>query len=164
LAFEGNGFLLETELAKATELVLGEPVSQAKLETARRHILDAYKEEGFAFAEVRAQLDFSPDRTRGRARFVVSQGERVVVTDVIVRGAHRTDTALVIRRVAFERCPATEPIERCTPYRASDVRKSEERIAALGTFSSISISLEDPYVPAKRKNVIIEVQERLPQY
>ena len=37
----------------------------------------------------------------------------------------------MLRRVALELCPKTERIERCTPYRASDVRKSEERIATL---------------------------------
>jgi outer membrane protein insertion porin family len=164
LAFEGNRTLTESDLADKSELELGVPVSQTEIEAARRRVQDAFKEEGFAFAEVRAALDFSSDRTRARVRFVVSEGERVYVDGIVVRGAKRTNPSLVLRRVSFERCPRDHRFDQCVPYRASDVRKSEERIATLGTFSSVSISLEDPQVPAKRKVVIVEVQERVPQY
>jgi outer membrane protein assembly factor BamA len=164
VAFEGNRVLVEQDLADKADLKLGGPVSQTEIEAARRRILDAFKEEGFAFADVRAVLDFSTDRTRGRARFIISEGERVYVDGIVVRGAKRTNPALIMRRVSFERCPRDVRIDDCEPYRASDVRKSEERIATLGTFSSVSISLEDPQVPARRKIVIIEVQESVSQY
>jgi outer membrane protein insertion porin family len=164
VAFEGNKILVEQDLADKAELKLGAPVSQTEIEAARRRIQDAFKEEGFAFADVRAVLDFSTDRTRGRARFVISEGERVYVDGIVVRGAKRTNPSLIMRRVSFERCPRDRRIDDCEPYRASDVRKSEERIATLGTFSSVSISLEDPQVPARRKIVIVEVQERVSQY
>jgi outer membrane protein assembly factor BamA len=164
VAFEGNRILVEQELAEEAELELGEPVSQTALEAARRRVLDAFKEEGFTFAEVRSVLDFSGDRTRGRARFIISEGERVYVDGIVVRGARRTNPALIARRISLSRCSRDRPVDQCEPYRTSDVRKSEERIATLGTFSSVSISLEDPQVPAKRKVVIVEVQERVPQY
>jgi outer membrane protein assembly factor BamA len=164
VAFEGNKILVEQDLAEKAELELGTPVSQPTLEAARRRVLDAFKEEGFAFAEVRTVLDFSADRTRGRARFIISEGERVYVDGIVVRGAKRTNPALIARRISLTRCGRDRPVDQCEPYRTSDVRKSEERIATLGTFSSVSISLEDPQVPAKRKVVIVEVQERVPQY
>jgi outer membrane protein insertion porin family len=50
------------------------------------------------------------------------------------------------------------------PYRRSDVRKTEERLAMLGVFSNVSVGLEDPYVPAREKVVVITVVERVPQY
>ncbi|MET0592675.1 MAG: BamA/TamA family outer membrane protein, partial [Polyangiaceae bacterium] len=164
VAFEGNRMLVEQDLAEKAELELGAPVSQTGLEAARRRVQDAFKEEGFAFAEVRTVLDFSGDRTRGRARFIISEGERVYVDGIVVRGAKRTNPALIARRISLKRCGRDMPLDQCEPYRTSDVRKSEERIATLGTFSSVSISLEDPQVPAKRKIVIVEVQERVPQY
>jgi len=164
IAFEGNKMLVEQDLAEKAELELGSPVSQTALEAARRRVLDAFKEEGFAFAEVRTVLDYSADRTRGRARFIISDGERVYVDGIVVRGAKRTNPALIARRISLTRCGRDRPVDQCEPYRTSDVRKSEERIATLGTFSSVSISLEDPQVPAKRKVVIVEVQERVPQY
>jgi outer membrane protein assembly factor BamA len=164
VAFEGNKTLVEQDLAEKAELELGSAVSQTALEAARHRVLDAFKEEGFAFVEVRTALDFSADRTRGRARFVISEGERVYVDGIVIRGAKRTNPALIARRISLTRCERDRSFDRCEPYRTSDVRKSEERIATLGTFSSVSISLQDPQVPAKRKVVIVEVQERVSQY
>ncbi len=155
LAFEGNRVFTEKALEEAAELELGEPASQVELEKARRRVLDAYAEEGFAFAEVDALLDLSPDHTRARARFSVSEREQVKVAGIVVHGAHRTNEGLIRSRVA---------LEVGEPYRRSDVRKTEERLATLGVFSTITVGLEDPYVPAKEKIVVITLQERKPQY
>lgn len=155
VAFEGNQALFEQELEEVADIELGAPASQVELDNARRRVLDAYAERGFAFAEVDASLDFSPDRTRARARFTVSERERVMVSRIIVRGARRTSESLIRSRVA---------LEVGAPYRRSDVRKTEERLATLGVFSSVTVGFEDPYVPAREKEVVITVQERLPQY
>jgi outer membrane protein assembly factor BamA len=44
------------------------------------------------------------------------------------------------------------------------VRRTEERLATLGVFGSVSVGFEDPYVPAREKVVVITVEERLAQY
>ncbi len=155
VVFEGNKVFTETELAEIAELELGTGASQVELDKARRRLLDAYAEEGFAFAAADVGLELSADRTRGRARFAVSERERVIVSGIVVRGAKRTNESLIRSRVA---------LEVGEPYRRSDVRKTEERLATLGVFSAITVGLEDPYVPAKRKVVVITVQERKPQY
>lgn len=155
VAFDGNQQLLESDLRDAADLTLGDPVSQLELERATRRLLDAYAEEGFAFAEAEPLLEFSPDRTRARVRFVISERAQVHVGNIIIQGARLTSEALIRRRVAL------------TPggiYRRSDVRTTEERLATLGVFSSITVGLEDPYVPSRRKNVTITVVERRPQY
>ncbi len=155
IAFEGNKALYEKQLEEVAGLSLGDPVSQGELEKARRRVLDAYAEQGYAFAQVETALDFSPDRTRARVRFIISEREQVRVKGIIIRGAQRTSESLIRGRVA---------LEVGQPYRRSDVRKTEERLATLGVFSSVNVGFEDPYVPAREKNVIITVQERLPQY
>ncbi|MCL2824633.1 MAG: BamA/TamA family outer membrane protein, partial [Polyangiaceae bacterium] len=154
-AFEGNRAITESALMQAADLELGKPASNLGLEQARRRIIDTYKELGYAYAEVRATLDLSPDRTRARARFVINESLQVIVDRIVVVGAQRTSESLILGRVS---------LRVGQPYRSSDIRKSEERIATLGTFASVSISLQDPYVPARRKTVLIHVQERLPQY
>jgi outer membrane protein assembly factor BamA len=155
LAFEGNRVLVEADLEELTELEPGAPVSQIEIDKARRRLLDAYAEEGFAFAEVDSELELSPDRTRARVRFLINEREQVRVAGILVRGARRTKETLVLGRAAFD---VGEP------YRRSDVRKTEERLATLGVFSSVSVGLEDPHVPAREKWVVISVQERPPQY
>ena len=155
VAFEGNRILVERDLEEAAELELGEPVSQVELEKARRRLLDAYAEEGFAFAEVETDLDLSPDRTRGRARFIISEREQVRVSAIVVRGAIRTNESLIRSRIALEVGGL---------YRRSLVRRTEELLATLGVFSTVTIGFEDPYIPAREKVIVVTVVERRPQY
>ncbi|WP_437336585.1 POTRA domain-containing protein [Sorangium sp. So ce394] len=145
----------ERWLSEVADLKVGQPLSTLDLDAARLRILDAYRDLGYAFAEVRTAIEPSPDRTRARARFIVSERDRVMVTGIVVKGAVRTDEQLILRRVL---------LREGAPFRQSQARLSEERIATLGPFSSVSISLEDPEVPQKNKRVVIHVVEQLPQY
>jgi outer membrane protein assembly factor BamA len=105
--------------------------------------------------DVKYALEPSPDRTRARVRFIVSEGEQVIVRQIVVRGNKATNTAAIERRVA---------LRVGEPYRASSVRKTEERIATLGAFSSVQVALENPYVPQRNKVVVVTVVERPRQY
>jgi outer membrane protein insertion porin family len=155
LAFSGAHSIDERKLASIAELVLGQPANVLKLEEARRRIVDAYKEEGFAYADVRYSLDESLDHTRSRAVFTVNEGDRVIVRRIIIRGNDITSTNVIRRRVA---------LLEGEPFRTSLVRKTQERIATLNVFSSVDVSLEDAYVPQADKSVIITVVEHHPQY
>lgn len=152
--FFGARALAPKELAAAAQLEFGGPVSTARLDEARRRVLDLYREAGFAFADVRYSIELSADHTRARVRFDVNELERVYVRRIEVHGNSRTNLDVIMRRVA---------LEVGQPYRASDVRKTQERVATLGTFASVTVALEDPYIPQKDKTVIITVVERLPQ-
>ncbi len=155
LEFSGNEQVIEDKLAEVADLKLGEPVSQVGLQQARRRILDHYADLGYAFASADVELQLSQDRTRGSAKFVISEREQVQITAIVVRGAERTSESLILGRL--ELIPGGV-------YRRNLVRQSEEQLATLGVFSSVTIGLEDPEVPAKRKVVIVHVAERLPQY
>jgi len=155
LGFEGNRVIVEKELQAIADLPLGTPVSQVEIEKARRRVLDEYAERGFAFAEVETALDLSLDHTRGRVRFIVSEREQVRVSRIVVHGAERTKESLIRTRIALEVGGL---------YQRSLVRKTEERLATLGVFSSVSVGFQDPYVPAREKVVVIEIEERVPQF
>jgi outer membrane protein assembly factor BamA len=155
LAFEGNRTLSEVALAAIGKLELGAPFSNVEVEAARLRILDEYRNRGFAYADVRAVVEPSPDRTRARARFVITERDLVTVSEIVVKGAVRTNEDLVRRRMSLR--PGQ-------PYRQDLARLSEERIATLGTFSSVTIGLESPEVPQKQKRVVVTVVEQLPQY
>ncbi len=155
LAFDGNRSANERELASIAALPLGGPLSDAEREAARARVLDHYRRKGFAFADVRAAVELSPDRTRARVRFYVTERDRVTVSGFVVKGATRVDPKLVLKRLS---------LKEGRPYQQDLVRQSEERIATLGVFSSVSISLEDPDVPQKQKRVIVSVVEQTPQY
>lgn len=155
VSFDGNARITEQDLWEAAGLTLGAPASFSDIEAARRRILDRYAEEGYAFADVSTSLDFSPNRRRARLRVSVREGEQVRVAAIHVHGARITRESLIRSRIALQ-------VGR--PYRSSEVRATEERLATLGVFSTVHVGFEDPYVPAREKVVIIDVAERVPQY
>jgi outer membrane protein insertion porin family len=155
IAFTGVKVMNERDVADAAQVPLGEPVSAVKLEDARRRILDWYKELGYFYVDVKYTLEPSADNTRARVRFDVTEGDQVIVRAIVVRGLVNTRESVVRRRIA---------LEIGKPYRASDVRRTQERIATLGVFSSITVGLSDPYVPQASKDVVIDVAERPGHY
>jgi outer membrane protein insertion porin family len=155
LAFSGAHSIEERKLANVADLDLGQPANVLKLDEARRRVVDAYKEEGFAYADVKYSLDESLDHTRARATFAIHEGDRVRVKRIVIRGNDVTSTNVIKRRVA---------LLVGEPYRTSLVRKTQERIATLNVFSSVDIALEDAYVPQAEKTVIITVVEHASQY
>jgi outer membrane protein assembly factor BamA len=163
LAFYGARSIPEKTLATAAALTLGDPANALKLEEARRRVVDAYKEEGFAYVDVKYTLDASLDHTRARARFDIVEGKRVIVRQIVIRGNERTSTSVIKKRLGGGWLGGVV-LEIGKPYRTSEVNKARERIATLNVFTSVSVSLEDAYVPQENKAVIIDVVERTTQY
>ncbi len=155
VAFTGVKSASEREVAEAARVPLGDAASTTKLDDARRRIVDWYKEAGYYYVDVKYALEPSADNTRARVRFDVTEGDQVIVRAIVIRGLENTNEDIVRRRVTLS-------VGR--PFGASDVRKTQERIATLGVFSSVTIALSDPYIPQPIKDVVIDVVERPPQY
>ncbi len=155
IAFTGIKAMSERDVADAAQVPLGDPVSTVKLEDARRRVVDWYKELGYFYVDVKYTLEPSADNTRARVRFEVTEGDQVIVRAIVIRGLDNTRESVVRRRIA---------LEVGQPYRASDVRRTQERIATLGVFSSITVGLSEPYVPQSSKDVVIDVVERPGHY
>jgi len=153
--FDGSRVFSEKQLFELTQLELGKPLSTIALEAARLRLLDAYRNRGYAYAEVAAKIESSPDSTRARARFAVTERDQVIVGGFVVRGAARTSQELILRRLT---------LAAGSPYVEREARTSEQRIGALGPFSSVSVGLEDPEVPQKQKRVVVTVTEQVSQY
>jgi outer membrane protein assembly factor BamA len=155
MGFRGARSIDERKLAQAASLVLGTDLSSLALEDARRRVLDAYREEGFAYADVKVSIEESLDHTHARATFDVVEGEQVIVGRILIRGNDVTQDSVIRRRVAL--VPGQ-------PYRASLVRKTQSQVATLNVFSTVNVSLDNAYLPQARKDVIITVVEQLSQY
>jgi outer membrane protein insertion porin family len=155
LAFRGTRSIDEKKLAVAANLTLGTFMSSLALEDARRRVLDAYREEGFAYADVKVSVDESLDHTRARATFEVVEGEQVIVERIVIRGNEVTGEGVIRRRLA---------LVVGQPYRASLVRKTQTQVATLNVFSTVNVSLDNAYLPQAKKTVVVTVAEQVSQY
>jgi outer membrane protein assembly factor BamA len=134
-------------------LRMGDPLSLADIEAARQRVIEFYKDEGFAFVVVKATIEYSPDKSRARVRYLVQEGEQVVVDEIRIEGANQTLESLIRDRMLL--APGGL-------YRAKWVRESIDRLNKLGVFTSVSIGLANPTIPAKRKTVLVTLVERKP--
>jgi outer membrane protein insertion porin family len=165
ILFEGNEVISSRELLEVADFPLGAPFSNLELDAAQARVLNAYRDRGYHYASVGTTIDWSPDRTRARARFVISERQPVEIDSYEIRGASRTDHDLILSRLAL-----CQNLDDCADegkdnlFRRNLVRQSEEQIATLGTFSSVAIALEDAHIPQRQKRVIITVSELPSQY
>jgi len=136
-------------------LRMGDPLSLRDAEAARKAIVEYYRDEGYYFINVRVTFEYSPDKSRARLRFLVSEGEQVVIDKIYIEGEKLTLESLIQARLL---------IKEGGIYRAKLVRESQERLAKLGVFQSVSIGLINPTIPAKRKSVVVSVRERPQQH
>ncbi|HSC87511.1 MAG TPA: POTRA domain-containing protein, partial [Polyangiaceae bacterium] len=152
---EGNAHFTERRILDATELALGEPVRHVEIERALRTIRDLYAEDAYAFAQIDSELELSPDRTRARLVIGITEREPVRISRIEIRGAEKTREGLIRGRLA---------LEAGGEYRKGSVERSQMYVESLGTFTSVSIGLEDPGIPARDKVVVVTVSERPQQY
>jgi len=155
VVFEGNRTETDASLASLVGLTLGAPFSMEDVDAARTKIIEHYQDRGYAYADVKTSIEPSADRTRARLRFSIEEHDPVTVTEVIVRGAVRTDQDIIVERVTMKKGSL---------FSRKAARVSEERIAQLGPFASVSVGLEDPDVPDKQKRLIVTVTEHPSQY
>lgn len=155
LVLEGNEAFSERELLKVAALDIGKPLRRAELEGALRRIQEKYQEEAYAFAQIDSEIELSADHTRARLVISVTERQRVHVSRIEVRGATDTREGLIRSRLALK-------VGRL--YRRSWIRRSQEQLESLGVFTSVTVALEDPGVPAREKVVVVTLAERLPQY
>lgn len=132
-------------------LRMGDPLSLKDIEAARKAVVEYYRDEGYYFVNVKVTFDYSSDKSRARVRFIVSEGEQVVIDKIFVEGERNTRESLIRARLR---------IEEGGIYRARLVRESQDRLVKLGVFSSVSIGLVNANIPGKRKSVIVNVVER----
>lgn len=155
VSLEGNASFSERELLDLADLGIGKPLRRVEIDAALRRIQERYEEEAFAFAQIDSEIELSNDHTRARLVISVTERQRVSVSRVDIRGSVETREGLIRSRVALKVGGL---------YRRSLIQRTQEQVESLNVFTSVTVALEDPGVPAREKVVVITVSERLPQY
>ncbi len=154
LAFEGNRAEPSATLARVMDLRLGIALSYLAMDEARVRLVEHYRRQGYAFARIEPEVLRSPDRSRARVRVRVHEGPRVRIGAIRIRGNGRTPESVVRARLTLREGGY---------YMVDEVRVSQRRLAELGIFSGVNISLDDPELEAPLKTMVVQVTERPPQ-
>lgn len=154
LTFAGNQALSDEQIGTALGLELGDPLDRYEVEQARRRVIRAYQSDGYVFATIAAAEYTSEDTLFADVRYDIEEGPQVRVGRIIVRGNDQTRTSLITDRISLREGAV---------YTPSTADRSERALIDLGIFTTASVALASPDEQAEVKDVIVEVNERLPQ-
>lgn len=149
----GNELITSHAVLEAAGLERGDPFGYLPLEQARRRVRDLYAERGHLFARIDPRVRFSPDGERAEIVFEVIERFAVTIGEIRIEGASQTDHGMIL------------DVIRLGPgdlYQPSRLREGEERLRALGIFTSVRITPADPDLPERVKPLVVVVTEHDP--
>lgn len=155
VSLQGNELIGDRELLAAAGLGRGEPFSYLALEDAVRRMTELYQERGYLYARIEPDVRFSENRERAEVAIRIIERFEVRIGEIAVEGASRTDEGLVRDVLRFR--PGDL-------YRPSVIRASQDALMALGVFTSVTITPQNPELPERVKPVVVTVHERLPYF
>jgi outer membrane protein assembly complex protein YaeT len=128
----------------------GQPYSAFNLATDRDNVLNFYYDNGYPDASMEVISEPSGEPRRMSVRYVVTEGRRLFVRDVVVNGLETTRPDLVNSRVSLE------PGE---PLSLSRMVYSQRRLYDLGIFAKVDMALENPEGSVRAKRVLYQIEE-----
>jgi outer membrane protein assembly factor BamA/autotransporter translocation and assembly factor TamB len=133
VTFEGGQALPEETRREALAVDLEMPYDPDVVEGARGRLVALYRREGFASAAVIVRPDIDQEQARVALTFVVEEGPRQVLKDIVVTGNRAIDTDVIVRalRLSLEE-----------PLRANEVLQARTRVFETGLFRRIDVTPE----------------------
>ena len=128
----------------------GQPFSEFSVAADRDAILAYYFTNGFPNASFEWSSEPGAQPHHVALRFVISEGRRQFVRDIIVEGLDTTRPSLVARNLSLA---AGDPL---SPIRMADTQR---RLYDLGIFSQVDMAIQDPDGEAQQKYVIYDMDE-----
>jgi outer membrane protein insertion porin family len=115
----------------------------------RNALLTAYRDAGYAQAEVTPEVALSEDRRQASVVLRVVPGPRLSVDHVVVAGLERTEEAVVRRELT---------LKEGGPLGQQQVIESQRRLGALGLFQRVSVAEIDPEASGQR-TLLVSAEE-----
>jgi outer membrane protein insertion porin family len=153
LTFHGVEALDLGALRKSLPLKAGGPFHPYLLDQSLDVIRGAYREKGYAEAQVSAQTSWNADGTLADVAIDVFEGDQMVLDRVIVRGNQRTQSTVIQRTLGVK------PGEWISETRRLEI---ERNLYRLGIFSSVQVELSRAGLGSAGRDLIVRVEEGQP--
>ena len=145
VGFDGAESIADGALRGAAALREGVPYDQVAVDAARERLVALYRREGFPSATVTARPDIRTDAPVVDVTFVVAQGARQLLGEVVVAGNRAIDPDVIVRALGL-------PID--APLRAEDLLRARARVFDTGLFRRVDVESEPGDPPAGDGRVV----------
>lgn len=150
LDVEGIEHLDRTSALARLSSAAGQPFSEFNVAVDRDTILAQYAEKGFPKATFEWSSEAAAEPHRVHLRYVIHEGSRQFVRQVVVTGNRRTRTPLIDRNITLN--PGD-------PLSPEEVTAIQRRLYNLGVFARVDAAIQDPDGDVPEKYVLYNVEE-----
>jgi outer membrane protein insertion porin family len=140
---------LETVLAQLP-IRAGGPFHPILLEESLDRIRSVYEEEGYAAAQVSADVEWHGGGTVAEVQVRIFEGRRQVAGNLVIRGNQQTESAVIRRFAGLE---TGEPLS----YRR--LLEVQRNLYRLGIFSRVEVTLAPIGDAGESRDVVVRVEE-----
>lgn len=146
---EGNE-QVETRYLPALTLEAGKPLNPQLLHDDLIALQTFYAERGNAEVQVTPRVDVSADKSTSTVTYVISEGPRVEVDQIVVRGNTYTKSELILRKSGL--------VPR-NPFSYTSILEAQRNLYRLGIFQRVDVQPEQTGTSVSDRNVTIQVEE-----
>ncbi len=150
MEMSGVDLKLYEEVLGLVQSIPGQPYSPSSVAADRDNLLAYYHNNGYPDAAL--EVISTPDEKTHRAslRFIVREGRRMYIRDILIGGLVSTDRELVSNRIRF--APGD-------PFSQIGIIESQRRLYDLGIFAKVDVALQNPDGKTRTKNVLYQLEE-----
>ena len=109
-----------------------------------------YGERGYAEIQVSPRVEISPDKTAAHVTYVVAEGPKISVGEVVVRGNTYTRPSVVLRK---------SELDKGDPFSYTNIFEAQRNLYRLGIFQRVDVQPEQAGTSVASRNVVISVEE-----
>jgi outer membrane protein assembly complex protein YaeT len=149
VAIEGN----EQVTAKALPAMTLKPGGPLNPTLERNDVIALqtfYSDRGNAEVQVHVREEVSADKTAARVVYTISEGPKIALGNVVVRGNTYTNSNVVLR---------TAELEKGKPFSYTSILEAQQRLYRLGIFQRVEIQPVQAPTGVEERNVTISVAE-----
>ncbi len=151
IEIKGNTIFSAKDIHRLIPLKVNHPLDFWAVEDSKKAIIDLHLKNGFLFAGVKSEFNFSQDRKEATVSFIIEEGPRVSVAGIIIQGNDFTKDRVIRRELLFD---TGEP---CDPEK---VALSQQRLHRLGFFEKVSIKPIIRVTRREERDFLVKVKER----
>ncbi|MCU1246016.1 MAG: outer membrane protein assembly factor BamA, partial [Acidobacteria bacterium] len=146
---EGNEQVPGKDLPKPL-LHPGDPLNPATLRQDLVALQTFYADRGNAEVQITPRPEISTDKTKAAVTYVVAEGPKIKVDQVIVRGNSYTKTNVILRE---------SQLDAGDPFSYRGLLETQRDLYRLGTFQRVEVQAEQAGTSVADRNVVISVEE-----